>query len=119
MKLLDYAALLTALFLTVFSFISALDRQSESLEILIQANDKEWIYPIDSTLDQKFSGPVGQTTIHIEDGKVSAVQSDCSEQICVQSGTIENAGQWIACMPNRIFVTVRGKKEEGLDGEAY
>lgn len=119
MKIIDFAALSLAVFLTVFSFLSALSVQSDSLEILIEAGDKEWIYPIDSQISQVFEGPVGETTVDISSGIVSVTESDCSEKICVQSGSIHSGGQWIACMPNRVFVTIRGKKEGELDGEAY
>jgi hypothetical protein len=119
MKLFDYAALSAAVLLPGLSLFSALSIQSDSLEILIESENREWIYPIDSTVMQEFDGPVGHTTVSIDGGIVSVTKSDCSEKICVQSGSIENAGQWIACMPNRIFVTIRGKKEGVLDGEAY
>ena len=119
MKLLDYAALCLAVSLTVLSFFSAVSRSGDSLEILIQSAGKEWIYPIDSELVQVFHGPAGETTIVVENGSVLVSQSECSEQICVQSGIIKKQGQWIACMPNRVFVTIRGKKEGELDGEVY
>lgn len=119
MKLFDYLALVLALTLTVFSFLSALTTQNGSLEILIQADDREWIYPVDSIISTEYEGPVGVTSVRIEDGKVTVPHSDCREQICVQAGSIEKQGQWIACMPNRVFVTIRGKKEGELDGEAY
>lgn len=119
MKIFDFAALSLAVALTVFSFLSALSIQSDTLEILIQAGDKEWIYPIDSHLSQAFEGPVGKTIVDVSEGVVFVSESDCSEKICVQSGSIKNAGQWIACMPNRVFITIRGKKEGEIDGEAY
>lgn len=119
MKLFDYVALFTAVSLTVLSFISALVVQSDSQEILIQAGDQEWIYPLESVVEQSFSGPVGNTVVTIGNGMVNIIESDCKEQICVQSGHIHSQGQWIACLPNRIFVTIRGKKEGELDAEVY
>lgn len=119
MKIIDLTALSLAIFLTVFSFLSAISIRSDSLEILIQAGDKEWIYPVDSQISKVFEGPVGETVVNISSGIVSVSESDCSEKICIQSGSIHSGGQWIACMPNRVFVTIRGKKEGELDGEAY
>lgn len=119
MKFFDYAALLAAVMLTVFFLISAFSKENASLEILIETDGREWIYPIDIVKTQDFEGPVGHTIVNMDSGVVSIISSDCSEQICVQSGSISKSGQWIACMPNRLFVTIRGKKEGELDGEAY
>ena len=119
MKLFDYVALSGAVFLTIISFVSALSIQTDSLEILIQAGEQEWIYPLDSSIHQSFTGPVGETVVNIKNGRVFVSESDCKEQICVQSGHIDSHGQWIACMPNRVFITIRGKKEGELDGEVY
>ena len=119
MKLFDYIALGAALILTVLSFISSLSAESDSLEVVIESEGKEWIYPIDSIIRQTFTGPVGETVLVIGDGTVYIEKSDCREQICVQSGYIGKQGQWLACLPNRLFVSIRGKKESELDGEAY
>jgi len=119
MKLLDYVALCGAITLTVLSFSSAFSVQSDSLEISIQSEEKEWIYPLDGSLSQSIPGPAGMTIVEIREGLVFVSHSDCREQICVQSGSIKEQGQWIACMPNRIFITIRGKKEGELDGEVY
>lgn len=119
MKLFDYLALAAALTLTAFSFVLAFSHNGESLEVLIEAEGRQWIYPIDSVLTLELHGPVGHTVVSIDGGLVRVTESDCSEQICVQAGAIKNSGQWIACMPNRVFITVRGKKDGGIDGEAY
>lgn len=119
MKLFDYLALCAAVFLTVISFVLALSIKSDTQEILIQTEDGEWVYPLESSLAQSFPGPVGECLVVIENGSVYIAESDCREQICVQSGSIDSQGEWIACMPNRIFITIRGKKEGVIDGEVY
>lgn len=119
MKLLDYLALAAALTFTVFSIIPALSFGSDSLEVRVEAEGKEWIYPLDEDRTLDLHGPAGETIVRIEEDSVRVVKSDCKEQICVQTGSINRAGSWIACMPNRVFVSIRGKKTEDLDGETY
>ncbi len=120
MKLFDYIALTVAVSLTIFSFFSAVSGKSDSLEVVIEVDGESWIYPLDSSINQTITGSIGEIVLIIEDEKVYILESDCNEKICVQSGTIEKQGQWLACLPNRFFVTIRGKKEEGvIDAAAY
>ena len=119
MKLFDYLALAGAVFLTVLALVSALSAGEESLEISIQSEGKEWLYPLDASTSQSFSGPVGKTVVEIGNGQVFVSESDCKEQICVQSGSIHDYGQWIACLPNRVFIAIRGKQEGEVDGQVY
>jgi hypothetical protein len=37
----------------------------------------------------------------------------------VKSGRISRPGQWIACLPNRVFVEIRGRSREQVDAFSY
>jgi len=50
--------------------------------------------------------------VEIKDGKVRMKESDCPDQICVNTGWIEKEGQQIVCLPNRVVVRVTGGKKE-------
>ena len=54
------------------------------------------------------------TGVRVED-------ADCPDRLCVKTGTITRAGEAIACVPNRVVVTLRQEKEtnEAIDGVAY
>jgi len=61
-------------------------------------------------------GPIGETVIQIQDGKARVLRSDCPNQICVNSGTIDRAGQIIVCVPNKVLLKIQGdKKMQSLD----
>jgi len=119
MKLFDYIVLVLAILITVLVFTGSFSNKSNSLEVLIESENKTWIYPLDSIHDQIVSGPAGDTVIVIENGSVYIKKSDCKEKVCIQSGKIWKQDQWLACLPNRIFVVLRGKEESTLDGETY
>ena len=38
-----------------------------------------------------------------------------SRQVCVHMGAISKPGQWVACLPNKVFVRVRGNSGQGID----
>jgi len=58
-------------------------------------------------------GPIGTTTVEMEDGRVRVVHSDCPDQICVSMGWINNSGVPIACLPNRVVVRISGEVGDG------
>jgi len=52
-------------------------------------------------------------TVHFEvkDGAVRFAQSDCPGQECVHVGWMKRPGSSMACLPNRISLTVLGQSE--------
>ncbi|MFA6505053.1 MAG: NusG domain II-containing protein, partial [Treponemataceae bacterium] len=56
----------------------------------------------------RVKGEIGETVVHIHDGKASVESSPCSNQTCVAAGSIDSNGQWVACLPNGVFVRIEG-----------
>lgn len=50
-------------------------------------------------------------TIRIEGGEVRFVVTNCPNEDCVHSGAISRTGQMIACLPNRVTVSIEGESE--------
>lgn len=53
-------------------------------------------------------GALGTTTIAIEDGGVRIVDSPCPHKICVKKGRVSRVGDFVACLPNGVVLTVVG-----------
>ena len=64
-------------------------------------------------------GPLGSNRIVVRAGEVFVESAPCANQICVKTGTASRPGQWIACLPNRVFVAVEGSGEEQVDARSY
>lgn len=56
----------------------------------------------------------GTNTLHIEDGKAWLTDADCPDKLCVRMGVIDETGETITCLPNRLTVTVYAA-ETGVD----
>jgi len=41
-----------------------------------------------------------------EDGGIAFEQSDCPDKICIKAGRLHLAGQYAACLPNRVYVRI-------------
>lgn len=46
--------------------------------------------------------------IEIKQGCIRVIKSDCSQKICMHTGWIENPGQIIVCLPNKLFIEIVG-----------
>ncbi len=55
------------------------------------------------------SGPLGESTVEVNNGRIRFASSPCRTQVCVHSGWLTSAGEFAACLPNRISLTLLGK----------
>lgn len=53
------------------------------------------------------SGPLGVTIVAIRGGKVFVVTSPCPDKVCIKTGKIPDDTDFIACIPNRVFIRMR------------
>lgn len=58
---------------------------------------------------------IEKVKIIVEDETVCIVSSDCPDKTCVKSGKIKSVGSTVACVPNKIVVTIV-KNHNYVDG---
>ena len=72
---------------------------------------------LDSDVTESVRGPLGETVISIENGTARIVSSPCPHKYCVRMGSISRRSEIIVCVPNHVFMTIRGGDEERpMDG---
>jgi hypothetical protein len=76
------------------------------------ANQPAKIYPLLKQQNIKVIGANGESKIEIKQGKARFVHSHCFSQQCVLHGWISLAGETIACLPNKISVSLIGRNSE-------
>lgn len=120
-KALDIAAaaLGLAAVMIVSSFVYA--ESSGRLMVHITGESGEWIQPLDKYGDIEVPGPLGITYVHIGPEGVHIEDSPCPNKTCVAAGNITLANQWLACMPNNVFITIEGAgaKDDIPDAAVY
>ena len=90
-----------------------LTMQGDGQSILkISAVDNEYIYQLDEDQELEIEGPIGSTHVHISGGEAYISESPCENQLCVMMGSISKPGQWAACMPNRVFISIEGGSDD-------
>ena len=54
-------------------------------------------------------GPLGDSELEIQNGRVRFRASPCRGKQCIHSGWLSRAGDFAACLPNRVSVTLIGE----------
>jgi len=124
LRFTDFIVLFLAAAITVFCAFKIYGKNESALQFVIQGKEGNWVYPVNQTVQIDIPGPLGNTVVSLKDGKAQVVSSPCTNKTCVSSGSIQRRGQWIACLPNAVFVRVEAsgvKKTEyaELDGAAW
>ncbi|MDZ4994207.1 hypothetical protein GNF80_14700 [Clostridium perfringens] len=53
----------------------------------------------------------GVNEIYIKGENVYMHDTNCTDRICVRQGKISKIGESIVCLPNRVFIEIKGEKE--------
>ena len=54
----------------------------------------------------------------IENGTAQVVEASCPDQVCVNQGAVQYAGESIVCLPHKLVVTVEGGQVNDVDAIA-
>jgi len=80
----------------------------ESLRI-ITASGEETLPLNQGNQELSIDGPLGTSVISIENGQARFIHSPCRGKQCIHSGWLARGGDFAACLPNRVSITVIGR----------
>jgi len=122
LRIVDWAALCFAVFgAVVFSWLVYATSATDGPPIVnIRTADGQYKYPLTQERTLTFPGPIGKTVVQIANNSVQVASDPGPKQICVKQGWIDTAGQWLACLPNHVFVKISGKLPDSpVDAKTY
>jgi hypothetical protein len=119
LKFFDYLSMGIALVAVGGFSLYAYSGRNQAGEVVIEASGTQWIYPLNVDRRELIKGPLGDTIVVIDGGKARVEDSPCPDKLCVHMPAISKPGQWIACLPNKVFVRVRGNSGETVDDLSY
>ena len=100
------AALLIA-FSPLLQNRSSSGKHSQPLVLKIRISGELYgTYDLNKNQSIQIQNPYGSNTLSIQSGTVSMTESDCRNQICVQTGLIEAPGQMIVCLPHQLIAEI-------------
>jgi hypothetical protein len=120
-KSFDIFVIIIALLLTAASAFAIYSPDKFGVQFVIEALDRKWTYPTNAETFVEVEGAIGISVAEIRGGNIRMISSPCTNQTCVASGSIERVGEWIACLPNQVFIHVEGKEQsdDGIDGATW
>lgn len=116
-------------FIILIAFLSYLgikqiNKQTDDKDIVIEIDGKEYrripmdeikeesLIHIDLSSDRFIDILIKEDGVYVNDVV-------CPDRICVKTGLINKVGQTIVCLPNKVLITIEGRKELELDGISY
>ncbi len=73
------------------------------------------VYPLLEDRELTLQGPLGETIVAIHDETVRVLSDPGPLQICVNAGAISRQGEWLACLPNQVLITIQGRQSGEVD----
>ena len=91
-------------------------RNDEEDTVVIYVDGKiEKKLDLNKNQEYKVNVDNGYNIIRIKDKKVRIKESDCSNQTCVNMGTISKDGQTLICLPHKVEVTIVSDDKSEVD----
>jgi hypothetical protein len=116
----DAAVFVVVFAVTAICALKVYGGSRDGVRLYIRGTGGSWVYPMDRTGRVEIPGPLGRTVVELSGGGARVVSSPCTNKTCILSGTIHRRGQWVACLPNGVSLTIEGENTEpDLDAAAF
>ena len=119
MKPLDYVAVACAAALVIAISTTVYGGGGGRTTVQITAPNVEYLFATSVEETVAVRGPIGETVVRINNGGARVISSPCDNQICLRTGQIERSGRWIACLPNRVFISIESGNRMEIDARSY
>jgi hypothetical protein len=115
----DFVAFFVALAVLVTVSVYTFTGRSGPTSVRIESASSVWLYPVEEDRHISVAGPLGETVVEIRDGTARVLRSPCPHKICISMGEIRDSGEWVACLPNRVFIRIEGGERDEVDATTY
>lgn len=105
----DYVVLAAATVLvgTLYSTWSASGGDASVVRVGV-TGQTEQVLELTANQTLTLHGPLGDSVIEIKDGRARFTRSPCDNKQCIHSGWLGHAGDFAACLPNRVTLFIAG-----------
>ncbi len=108
-KILDIIVLALIIAIIFISSFFIFKSSSSKLYLKVKTENAEFIYPLDENRDIRIKGYRGVSEIRIENGEAFMLYSACPNKTCVSAAKLKAIGDWNACLPNKVFLSIETK----------
>ncbi|MDR2898545.1 MAG: NusG domain II-containing protein [Spirochaetaceae bacterium] len=120
-RLWDWLMVFLSLGIASVSAVYVYGNTEGTPRLLIESPKGQWIYELKTDITVPIPGTEGDTVVQIANGRAFVTDSPCTNKTCLTAHPIEQPLQWIACLPNQVFIRIEGsaKKDDGTDIMAF
>ncbi|UTC62080.1 NusG domain II-containing protein [Treponema sp. OMZ 787] len=108
-KILDVIILAVIVSFITLTSLFIYSSDNSTLYLSVRTPSGDWIYPMNIDMDFVVDGEAGPVSIKIEKNEAFVVSSTCSNKTCISAPKLKNHGDWNACLPNKVFLSVEKK----------
>ena len=114
MKKRDLILIGAILAVIVITFAITTLTKEEGAYVVVRVDGNEVAkYSLSENGEYELNG--GTNILRIEDGDAYLVSANCPDHLCVKQGRIDQTGETITCLPNRLTVTVYGADDSDVE----
>ena len=96
-------AIIVAVILVAFLVINLVKKEGDY--VIVRVDGAE-VARYELSVDGEYTLNGGTNVLRIENGKAYMLSASCPDHLCVNQGKIDESGETITCLPNRLTVTV-------------
>lgn len=117
MKKGDLAVISIIVLIGIASILSfGINKDKDKLLLIVKDEEIVSKYSLDNNYKKEvvIEDSIYYNKIYINNGTVKMIESNCKNKICIHSKEINNPGEFIACLPNNLYLKIISE-EDNLD----
>ncbi len=99
--------------LALWAVVSLTKKPGETVVVTV-AGEEFGRYPLNEEREVVIETEKGKNVLTIKDGYADITDATCPDGLCERQRKIDESGETLVCLPNKVTVTVIGS-EEGVD----
>ncbi len=118
-RLHDIVLIVICILIAGFSYLAINIFSSDTGNMVVVKADGEIVaqMPIDKDTTFRYEAGDDINIIIIKNTRVYISEANCSNEECVNQGSIGHAGQSIVCLPHKLVITIESEKDDNdVDG---
>ncbi len=72
-----------------------------------------------SEIEEEYTLSVSGCELELSKNGISFLSSTCKDKLCIKYGVLSKKGETMACIPNRVVVSIKSGKDKNFDAVAY
>lgn len=111
-------AVILILALAAFAVISWYSAKTtkEAEAVVYLDGEEQGRYPLNRDASVEIPSADGNyNLLEIKDGKANMIEASCPDKICVNHRPVQNQGESVVCLPNKVVVEIENGEEPEVD----